>query len=73
MYFSSARCWDDGVIDPATTREVLGLALSTTMNNPINPVRNAYPTFNMHETIMIVFDAQKIWCVQDVNQQSLTQ
>lgn len=46
-YFSSARCWDDGVIEPSTTRDVLGLALSATMNTPIEPVRNAYGVFRM--------------------------
>eukprot|EP00118_Oscarella_pearsei_P007732 m.38533 g.38533 ORF g.38533 m.38533 type:complete len:564 (+) comp32613_c0_seq4:282-1973(+) len=34
-YYSSARLWDDGVIDPADTRTVLGLSLSATMNAPI--------------------------------------
>ena len=34
-YFASARIWDDGVIDPADTRRVLGLALSATLNAPI--------------------------------------
>ncbi len=34
-YYSSARLWDDGVIDPAQTREVLGLALSASLNAPI--------------------------------------
>jgi 3-methylcrotonyl-CoA carboxylase beta subunit len=34
-YYSSARLWDDGVIDPADTRRVLGLALSASMNAPI--------------------------------------
>ncbi|HEY9096750.1 MAG TPA: carboxyl transferase domain-containing protein, partial [Hydrogenophaga sp.] len=34
-YYSSARLWDDGVIDPADTRRVLGLALSATLNAPI--------------------------------------
>ncbi|MBT5102127.1 MAG: methylcrotonoyl-CoA carboxylase, partial [Planctomycetes bacterium] len=33
-YYSTARLWDDGVIDPADTREVLGLALSITLNAP---------------------------------------
>jgi acetyl-CoA carboxylase carboxyltransferase component len=33
--YSSARLWDDGVIDPAETRSVLGLALSATLNAPI--------------------------------------
>ena len=36
-YYSSARLWDDGVIDPAQTREVLGLALSAALNAPIEP------------------------------------
>lgn len=31
-YYSSARLWDDGVIDPAKTRDILGLCLSTTHN-----------------------------------------
>ena len=34
-YFSSARLWDDGVIDPADTRRVLALGLSATLNAPI--------------------------------------
>ncbi|PKM05303.1 MAG: methylcrotonoyl-CoA carboxylase [Gammaproteobacteria bacterium HGW-Gammaproteobacteria-6] len=38
-YYSSARLWDDGVIDPAQTREVLALALSAALNAPIEPSR----------------------------------
>ncbi|MCX2979469.1 methylcrotonoyl-CoA carboxylase [Halieaceae bacterium IMCC14734] len=34
-YFASARLWDDGVIDPADTRMVLGLALSAALNQTI--------------------------------------
>ena len=34
-YYSSARLWDDGVIDPATTRDVLALSLSASLNAPI--------------------------------------
>ncbi|MCC6651982.1 MAG: methylcrotonoyl-CoA carboxylase [Candidatus Eisenbacteria bacterium] len=34
-YFSTGRLWDDGVIDPASTRDVLGLALSSCLNAPI--------------------------------------
>jgi 3-methylcrotonyl-CoA carboxylase beta subunit len=34
-YYASARLWDDGVIDPADTRRVLGLALSAALNTPI--------------------------------------
>ncbi len=33
-YYASARLWDDGVIDPAETRMVLGLALSASLNKP---------------------------------------
>jgi len=33
-YYSTARLWDDGVIDPADTRQVLGLALSVVLNAP---------------------------------------
>jgi len=38
-YYSSARLWDDGVIDPAQTRDVLGLAISASLNAPIEPTR----------------------------------
>jgi 3-methylcrotonyl-CoA carboxylase beta subunit len=38
-YYASARLWDDGVIDPADTRRVLGLALSASLNAPIEPTR----------------------------------
>ena len=33
-YYASARLWDDGIIDPADTRRVLGLGLSASMNAP---------------------------------------
>ncbi|MFM0146622.1 carboxyl transferase domain-containing protein [Paraburkholderia sp. RL18-085-BIA-A] len=38
-YYASARLWDDGVIDPAQTRDVLGLGLSASMNTPIEDTR----------------------------------
>ena len=38
-YYSSARLWDDGVIDPADTRRVLALGLSASMNAPIGEPR----------------------------------
>lgn len=38
-YFSTARLWDDGVIDPATTRNVLGLSLAVVCGGPIKPYR----------------------------------
>ena len=44
-YYSSARLWDDGVIDPAQTREVLALALSAALNAPIEPT--AFGVFRM--------------------------
>ncbi len=36
-YYASARLWDDGVIDPADTRTVLGLGLSAALSAPIEP------------------------------------
>ena len=44
-YYSTARLWDDGVIDPASTRRVLGLALSAAANAPLEPV--GYGVFRM--------------------------
>ena len=38
-YYATARLWDDGVIDPADTRRVLGLALAAAMNAPIEETR----------------------------------
>ena len=34
-YYASARLWDDGIVDPIDTREVLGLCLAATMNAPL--------------------------------------
>jgi 3-methylcrotonyl-CoA carboxylase beta subunit len=44
-YYSTARLWDDGVIDPLDTRRVLGLALSAAGGAPLGDVR--YGTFRM--------------------------
>jgi 3-methylcrotonyl-CoA carboxylase beta subunit len=38
-YYATARLWDDGVIDPADTRMVLGLGLSASLNAPIPDTR----------------------------------
>jgi len=38
-YFASARLWDDGVIDPADTRRVLGLAISASLNKPVDATK----------------------------------
>src|SRR5690606_7326228 len=37
--YSSARLWDDGIIDPAKTRQVLALSLSAALNAPVEPTR----------------------------------
>jgi 3-methylcrotonyl-CoA carboxylase beta subunit len=44
-YYSTARLWDDGVIDPVDTRTVLGLALSAAANAPLEPA--GYGVFRM--------------------------
>ncbi len=38
-YFATARLWDDGVIDPVQTRDVLGLSISASLNAPIPETR----------------------------------
>ncbi len=38
-YFATARLWDDGIIDPAQTRDVLGLAISASLNAPVPETR----------------------------------
>jgi 3-methylcrotonyl-CoA carboxylase beta subunit len=44
-YFATARLWDDGVIDPADTRRVLGLALACSGDAPLSPI--SYGVFRM--------------------------
>jgi 3-methylcrotonyl-CoA carboxylase beta subunit len=44
-YYATARLWDDGVIDPASTRRLLGLALSAAANAPLDPA--GYGIFRM--------------------------
>jgi 3-methylcrotonyl-CoA carboxylase beta subunit len=44
-YYATARLWDDGVIDPRDTRDVLGLALSAAGNAPLHDIR--YGVFRM--------------------------
>ena len=34
-YYSTARLWDDGIIDPTETRDVLGLSIAMSLNAPI--------------------------------------
>ncbi len=38
-YYSTARLWDDGILDPAETRRALALGLSAAYNAPIPPPR----------------------------------
>ena len=38
-YYATARLWDDGIIDPVQTRDVLGLSLSACLNAPIPATR----------------------------------
>ena len=45
-YYATARMWDDGVIDPVQTRDVLGLAFSACLNAPI-PERARFGVFRM--------------------------
>lgn len=45
-WHATARLWDDGIIDPAQTRDVLGLALAAALNAPI-PERSAFGVFRM--------------------------
>jgi 3-methylcrotonyl-CoA carboxylase beta subunit len=45
-YYATARLWDDGVIDPVQTRDVLGLALAACLEAPI-PKRAQFGVFRM--------------------------
>jgi 3-methylcrotonyl-CoA carboxylase beta subunit len=45
-WHATARLWDDGIIDPAQTRDVLGLAFAATLNGPI-PDRPQFGVFRM--------------------------
>jgi 3-methylcrotonyl-CoA carboxylase beta subunit len=44
-YYATARLWDDGVIDPRDTRDVLGLALGACVGAPLRDV--GYGVFRM--------------------------
>ncbi|WP_341209791.1 carboxyl transferase domain-containing protein [uncultured Sphingomonas sp.] len=45
-YYATARLWDDGIIDPVQTRDVLGLAFAATLNAPV-PERAQFGLFRM--------------------------
>ena len=38
-YYATARLWDDGIIDPADTRKILGLSISASLNKPIEDTK----------------------------------
>jgi len=44
-YYSTARLWDDGIIDPADTRKVIGLSISASLNRDIQNTK--YGVFRM--------------------------
>ena len=44
-YYSTSRLWDDGIIDPVQTRDVLGMALETSLNAPFE--KATYGVFRM--------------------------
>jgi acetyl-CoA carboxylase carboxyltransferase component len=46
-YYSTANLWDDGIIDPAKTRDVLGLCISTALNAPLRSDVHGYGIFRM--------------------------
>ncbi|MBL6975043.1 MAG: methylcrotonoyl-CoA carboxylase [Deltaproteobacteria bacterium] len=46
-YYSTSNVWDDGILDPARTRDVLGLALSVTLNAPLDDRDQGHGTFRM--------------------------
>ncbi len=46
-YHSTANLWDDGILDPAKTRDVLGLAVSASLNAPLTGRLQGHGTFRM--------------------------
>ncbi len=46
-YYSTANLWDDGILDPAKTRDVLGLCISSALNAPIHDDTLGYGIFRM--------------------------
>ena len=46
-YYSTANFWDDGIIDPADTRDVLGLSISAALNAPLRDDAPGYGIFRM--------------------------
>ncbi len=46
-YYSTSRLWDDGIVDPAKSRDVLGLAISASLNAPLRDQKYGFGVFRM--------------------------
>ena len=46
-YYSTAHLWDDGILDPAKTRDALGMAISAALNAPVRDDAYGYGVFRM--------------------------
>ena len=46
-YYATSQLWDDGIIDPVKTRDVLGLAISASLNGPIRDDEYGFGVFRM--------------------------
>ncbi len=46
-YYSTSNLWDDGIIDPASTRDVLGLSISASLNAPLRDDVQGYGIYRM--------------------------
>lgn len=46
-YYSTANLWDDGILDPAKTRDALGLAISASLNGPVHSGPQGHGLFRM--------------------------
>ncbi|KAL5705705.1 methylcrotonoyl-CoA carboxylase [Ranunculus cassubicifolius] len=59
-YYSTARLWDDGIIDPADTRKVLGLCLSASMKNVLEETK--YGVFRMQRFVFLFMNKAGNFC-----------
>jgi 3-methylcrotonyl-CoA carboxylase beta subunit len=63
-YYATARLWDDGVIDPAQTRDVLGLALGTCLQAPFpaSPASACSGCEARHDLLLLIANRGEIAC-----------
>lgn len=61
-YYSTARLWDDGIIDPVNTRKVLGLSLQAALNN--SGADTKFGVFRMWSVIIycVLWDRKEFMC-----------